>query len=189
MRTVAGYLAALLVGAMSVGVVAAETQQLKTNNVDALLHYSDGSIEQLQVVWSAVLSIDKRETGHASRPLQGQLFDTRRCVWDLRGSIGREMRLCSGSFGCLAIEPSDKIAQPALELVRQNRHYEGKLLWKGHYENCGEQSAKERFERDLAAARRELLGAFEVSVEADRQTVERLLSQVPGVRRVEFLDR
>jgi hypothetical protein len=102
-----GYCGLLVVPLAQAGVLDDySTVVARTDEPRLIVTYQDGSQEAYQPEWRATLTVHREEPGHVSKPLQGDVIDTRECRWTIQGQIERTLRLCTRT-GCTArVEPS-----------------------------------------------------------------------------------
>lgn len=134
-----------------------------------LVTYADGSRETYVARYRALVSYRKWQTGEASKPMSGHLFDDRQCHWDITTQVDRDV--------CLTSKSGQQFCQGALSRV-YGTSKAGKgndfVLLKLHPETCGD--AEGRYNSDVNDAKNAVSGALDGVMQNDLEQVSSDLS-------------
>jgi hypothetical protein len=126
--------------------------------------YSDGSVEKYRVRWDAVAEFSTREEGGPAKPLEGKLFDDRRCYWSSNGRIERRVFLLNRAGK--EFENRDKYLAYNTDFQNEGSSF---LITGFRSENCNDSQA--RRESDFNNTRNHLRQALPGMVDADFKKV------------------
>ena len=169
---VAGLVIALLM-------VAASAFGDEVNSAAIPLHveYADGTTDDLIVRYRGIVHHRQWQTGEPSRPLKGQIPDTRQCHWNTSGYIERDVcviskaagEVCRGELSDVFLRSSEGSGE-AFHILKN---------WQG--ENCGKAGGAIR--QTIDKVRRAVLDNFDAEVKADLDIViGRLLTATVTLR-------
>lgn len=172
-----GYVSAfLMTAAITIGFVAPANADdvLGTDSRPFQVRYSNGATEKYVVEWTALLSVDRRESGSPAIPAQFQFVDTRRCHWSVRGRVERRVYLMN--------QAGERFEKKDLATVYDSSSSnEGSALKLEQLrsENCND--AQARFESDIRDGRTATTNKLPEVIRNDIGTVQTVFKSWPNV--------
>jgi hypothetical protein len=160
---------AVLFAVLATGAANAAQQTSRSFDVT----YESGARERVLVKYRGYVASNIERGGKASKPLKGQILDTRYCRWSISTNVVRQVFLVSAS-GAIAPLTEEQTVTLATDVDR--RGPSDIVQAAGYHTTCGDQMAL--INSQIAGAEQNLAASFPATVKGDATNVERHLKDI-----------